>query len=224
MTFFNIFSKKQTKTKKLTKIKIIADNRERNSLVISEIINLGIEIEFKQLPVADYLVNNSIAIERKTISDFKSSIINKRIISQLAELKQYPSPILIIEGIESNQIYEGVIHENAFRGFILSIVNDYKIPIIFTLNEKDTAKYIAVLTKKKAKKDSAIRATKILLTDKEQLQFIMEGFPNVGPTTAKKLLSHYKNIKNFINTSEEELKSVMGKKAEAIYKLINFSF
>jgi len=83
MIFYNIFSKKQLKSKnEKEKRKIIIDNRERNSLVASELLSLGFEIEFKQLPVADYIVNG-IAIERKTLSDFKSSIINKRIIRQL---------------------------------------------------------------------------------------------------------------------------------------------
>src|SRR3989344_8810775 len=90
MTFFNIFSKKQEKknSEENKKAKIIIDNREKNSLVISELINLGTEIELKQLQIADYLVND-VAVERKTINDLQSSIINKRIFSQLKDLKQY---------------------------------------------------------------------------------------------------------------------------------------
>ena len=75
MTFFNIFSNKKIKENKKT---IIADNRERNSLVISELVKLNHEVQFEQLEIADYLVNN-IAIERKTKSDLASSIIDKRI-------------------------------------------------------------------------------------------------------------------------------------------------
>ncbi|MCH7567850.1 MAG: hypothetical protein IIA87_00340 [Nanoarchaeota archaeon] len=218
MTFLNPFSKKKTKIKE--KPKVIVDHREKNSLVISELIKLGFEIEFKQLPVADYLINNT-AIERKTIPDFKSSIINKRIMQQLLELKQYPSQILILEGLETEDPYSGAIHENAFRGFLLSIILEYQIPIIFTLNEKDTAKYISVLAKKQPKKESAIRASKIMLSDKEQLQFILEGFPNIGPIAAKKLLKHFKTLKNIANAVEDELKEIIGKKAERLYKLIN---
>ena len=160
--FLNIFSKnKIPKTKKT----IIVDNRESNSLVPTELKRLGFNIEFQQLPVADYLINN-IAIERKTISDFKSSIISKRIISQLNEIKQYPRHILIVEGIESEDIYSGQIHENAFRGMILAIATEFKVPLVFTKNEKDTAKYIAVLANKKQKSEQPIRASKILLSEK----------------------------------------------------------
>ena len=93
MAFLNIFSRKKDKEDK--KIRIIVDYREKNSLVISDLVNLKIEVEFKNLPIADYLIND-IAIERKTISDFKSSIIDKRIFSQLKELRQYPKHLLIL--------------------------------------------------------------------------------------------------------------------------------
>ena len=216
MTFIDIFSKK--KSKKKQNIVITIDHREKNSLVPS-LLAKDFEIEYKNLPVADYIVKDT-AIERKTISDFKSSIINKRIIQQLLELKQYPNHLLILEGIEED-IYDGQIHENAFRGFLLSVALEYQVPIIFTENAEDTAKYISVLAKKPEKTENSIRATKIFRTKKEQLQFILEGFPNIGPKTAKKLLKKFKTLKNLTNASLEQLQDLIGKKAESIYSLLN---
>ena len=75
----DIFSKRKSKPKKeLPKVKIEIDYREQNCLVPSSLVKLGFEIEFKELKVADYLVKG-IAIERKTVSDFLSSMINKRL-------------------------------------------------------------------------------------------------------------------------------------------------
>jgi len=218
MTFLDIFSKKKAKNKKKQRIVITIDHREKNSLVPS-LLTKDFEIEYKNLPVADYIVKDT-AIERKTISDFKSSIINKRIIQQLLELKQYPNHLLILEGIEED-IYDGQIHENAFRGFLLSVALEYKVPIIFTENAEDTAKYISVLAKKPEKTENSIRATKIFRTKKEQLQFILEGFPNIGPKTAKKLLKKFKTLKELANASIEQLQDLIGKKAESIYSLLN---
>jgi ERCC4-type nuclease len=211
MTFLNIFSK--TKNQEKT-ISITVDHREKNSLVISELSKLNIQADFKQLPVADYIIKDT-AIERKTLSDFKSSIINKRIISQLLELKQYPKHLLILEGLDSTDPYSGQIHENAFRGFMLAVALEYQVPVIFTLNEKDTAKYISVLAKKPKPQETSIRPTKIFLNKKEQMQFILEGFPNIGPTTAKKLLKHFKTLSNIFTASQDQLKQIIGKKAEA---------
>jgi hypothetical protein len=71
MTFLNIFSKKiKGKEKMKQQTKIIVDHREKNAIVTAELIKEGFEIEFAQLAVADYLIND-IAIERKTITDLK---------------------------------------------------------------------------------------------------------------------------------------------------------
>jgi Fanconi anemia group M protein len=213
----NIFSSKKVQKEKL---KIQIDNRERNSLIPSYLIKQGFEVEFKQLPVADYLIKN-IAIERKSVSDLKSSIINKRIIQQLLELKQYPKHLLLVEGVLDQDIYSSQgIHENALRGFLLSVALEYQTPIIFTHNEEDTAKYIYVLAKKDKSRDFSLRASKIFLSKKEQLQFILEGFPNVGPAKAKALLEKFKTLNNIFNASEDELKEILGRRAEEFKSLL----
>lgn len=217
MPFLNIFSSK--KIKKESSTTIIADHREKNSLVIAELMALNIKVEFKQLPIADYLIRN-IAIERKTIQDLKSSIINKRIVQQLIGLKQYPSHFLIIEGLENKDLYAPPLHENALRGFLLSVALEYKVPIIFTQNPKDTAKYLYILAKKKTKSEHSIRPSKILKSTQEQIQFILEGFPNIGPTKAKKLIKKFKSLKSVINAKIEELQDILGKKAEEFKSLI----
>lgn len=219
----NIFSKKKTSKKEIPTQKIIIDNREKNSLVISELISLNCQVEFQQLPVADYIINE-IAIERKTISDLKSSIINKRIISQMREIKQYPKNLLLLEGFENEDIYQGIIHENALRGLLLSISLDYQVPIIFTKNEKDTAKYLFLLSKKSDKKEFSLRPSKISFSKEEQLQYILEGFPGIGPVTAKELLKKFGSLKNIINANEEELKEILGKKHEEFKSLIEYNF
>lgn len=217
---FNIFQKKEIIEKQIEKISIIADYREKNSIVFSELISLGINVEFQNLPVADYIVKG-IAIERKTVHDFLSSMINKRIIRQLNELQQYEKKMLIIEGIETHSLYEDNnegIHSNSVRGFLLSIILNYNVPIIFSKNEEDTAKFINILAKKN-KVESEIRAKKKSLSIKEQLQYILEGFPGVGPKSAKKLLEEFKSLEKIINASDEELEKKIGKKSNSIIKL-----
>lgn len=221
MSFNNIFSKEKPQKEKenKNKPKVIIDNHEKNSLVPAFLCKLECEIEFKDLKVADYIVNNT-AIERKTIPDFKSSIISKRMQFQLEELKQYEKAILIVEGISNFDLYEGIIHENALRGFVLSTVLEHKIPIVFTEDEEDTARYLSVLAKKKEKAHISLRS-KIPFTGEEQKQFILEGFPGIGPAMAKKLLLKFKSVKNIINAQEEELKEILGKKTKTFTNLLD---
>ena len=222
--FFDIFSKKELKKAVAEKPRIIADYREKNSLVISELISLGINVEIKELKVADYIIN-SVAIERKTVSDFISSMINRRLINQLEELGQYPDRLLIIEGIDEQELYTDSenlrgVHPNSIRGFLLSILLKYKVPIIFTKNYQDTAKFFLILARRKSK-EIPLNANKKTLSKKERLQFIIEGFPGIGPKTAKKLLKKFGTIKNIINATEKELKEILGKKAENTKKIID---
>jgi len=219
---FDIFSKPKKNLSSEKEIpKIIIDYREKNSLLPSELKSLGLDIEFKELKVADYLVKN-VAIERKTVSDFLSSMKNKRLIRQIEELQQYQNKLIIIEGIEEQDIYndkilEG-IHPNAIRGFLLSILLKHKIPILFTKDYQDSAKFIERIARKK-ENELSINATKKSRNKKEQMQFILEGFPGIGPKTAKKLLKEFKSLKNIFNATQEELKTSIGKKS-VIFSLI----
>jgi ERCC4-type nuclease len=221
---FNIFSNQKPikKESKKERQKIIIDYREKNSLVASTLVEFGFEIEFRELKVADYLVNN-VAVERKTVSDFINSIINKRIMRQLEELKQYENKLLLIEGIDEQELYSDdadgrMMHANAIRGFLLSVTIKHKIPIIFTKNYEDTARFISVLARKK-EKESSLNVNKKSLNKKERLQFILEGFPGIGPKNARKLLEKFKTLKNITNAPIEELSEVIGKKAD-IFKLV----
>lgn len=225
----DIFSKKKETPKNNgnEKKKILVDHREKNSLVISELWALEIETEFKQLNVADYIVRD-VAIERKTVSDFISSMINRRLSTQLEELSQYPNRLLIIEGIEEQEIYTDSeertgMHPNSIRGFLLSIVLKYKTPIIFTKDYKDTSKFISVLAKRKSK-ELPLNVNKKSFDKKERLQFILEGFPGIGPKTAKELLKKFKTLQNIFNASEEELKEILGKKATIVKEIMSHKY
>ncbi len=218
MVFEDIFSTKQKNTKRKEKPLIIIDIREKNSLVPSLLPKLDCEIEFRHLEVGDYLIND-IALERKTIPDFKSSILSKRLLFQLRELKQYPKALVILEGLSNFQLYQGILHENALRGFILSVLLEHKIPIIFTEDEEDTARYLSVLAKKTKKSQPSLRQ-KIPLSTKEQKQFILEGFPGIGPSTAEKLLNEFNSLNSIFNAKEKALEKTLGKKTKEFKKLL----
>jgi len=203
--------------------KILIDYREKQSLVPAQLVKLGFEIEFQELKIGDYIVKDSV-IERKTISDFRNSMINQRLLRQIEELQQYENKLLIIEGIEQEEIYpeNNPINPNALRGFLLSIIMKYKIPLIFTKNEEDTAKFISVLSNKKIK-EIKLNANKKTLNKKEQIQFILESFSGIGPKNAKKLLEKFSTLQNIFSAPQDELKKIIGKKAE-IFMLLEENY
>jgi Fanconi anemia group M protein len=214
MPIHNIFSRKKSKKKTKAKIKprIIADIHEKNSLIISELkSNKQINLEIKSLKIGDYIIGKTI-IERKTVQDFISSMLNKRLLQQLNQMQKYKQQLLIIEGIDEQELYskKTKLNPNSIRGFILSILTNYQIPIIFTQDYEDTANYLTVFAKQQIKNQNKISFHKrIPKTLKEQKQYILESFPNIGPVKAEKLLKKFKTLNNTFNASEQDLNEVL---------------
>lgn len=209
-----------------SKLKIIADSREKGTGIPKELVDLGIEVETKNLYSADYVINN-IGIELKTKEDFLESIIDKRLLNQLIELKNnFKKQLIIIQGTED--IYSlRRIHPNAIRGMLTTIALSYNIPIIYTNNTKDTAALLHIIAKREIdidKKDFGIRQDKKPLTLKEQQEYIIESLPGVGPLLAKSMLKKFKTVKKVINAKEDKLQKIekIGKtKAKEIRKVVD---
>jgi len=220
----NIFSTEKEQPKEPpNKFPIIIDTREKQSLVFSFLVSKNANAKFEKLDIGDYLIGETI-IERKTATDFHSSILDKRLLNQLLEMKKYPNQLLIIEKYQ-NLFLDTKIHENAIRGMLYSILFDFQIPIIFTENEEDTAKNLISIAKRleKEKKELSLRFKKTEMTFEEQKQFILEGFPGIGPTTSKKLLEKYKTLNKIFSQKQKELEkidSIDEKKAETFKKLL----
>jgi Fanconi anemia group M protein len=220
--FHDIFSKKEVSSTKI-KPKIIADIHEKDSFILVELKSSPeIELEIQSLKIGDYLIEDTI-IERKTISDFISSMIKKRLIIQLEQMQQYKQRFLIIEG-ETSSLFDNNrgLHSNAIRGFILSIISKYNTNIIFTKNHLDTSKYLITLAKQQLKpKTIASLHSRIPKTLKEQKQYILESFPNIGPKKAEALLRKFGSLFQVFNASEEDLKEILKNNSKDFKNLLD---
>jgi len=234
MAFHNIFSKKPERVVRIQAKKIIVDIHEKNSLVLANLIESGAEIEIKSLEIGDYIIGD-IIIERKTMQDFISSMLSRRLLEQLRNMTQYENRLLILEGerlhehklpqlitngVASKNRNETNINPNAIKGMILSISLDFKIPVIATENEAETANYLFLLAKQQAKQKTELSLhARIPKPKQEQKKYIIESFGGIGPATAEKLLKKFGTIKNIINSSAEELEREIGKKAD-IFRIV----
>ncbi len=82
---------------KASNLEIIIDNRERKLMALLEEKHPNIEFEAKQLDIADIVITEDVAIERKEGFDFVSSIMDNRLFEQCFRLKEtYPTAILIL--------------------------------------------------------------------------------------------------------------------------------
>ncbi|AEA47754.1 DEAD/DEAH box helicase [Archaeoglobus veneficus] len=219
------FAKPVSLPEEIPKAVVYVDSRESSSGIAKKLSRLGFSIKIQNLEVADYVVSDRVAIERKTTEDFVESIVNKDrdIFSQLVRLKKhYPRPVLIIEG---EGIY-GRLNPNAIRGAIAAIAVDLGIPIVQTRSADETAEFIAVLARREQefrKREIVLHAGKTKKTLKEMQEYVVSAISDIGPVIARNLLEHFQTIERIATASEEELMKVpkIGKKtAEKIRKLM----
>jgi ERCC4-related helicase len=216
--------------KKKEELLVLVDNREGGTHLIKHLKEMGMNIQMKTLSTADFIISNRVGIERKTPRDFVDSIIDKRLLHQLKDLKQnFEKPLIIIEGEED--IYsQRKIHPNAIRGMLATIAISYGIPIIQTKSPQETAELIRSISLREQNtegKEIGIRTDKKPMTTKEQQEFIIESLPGVGPSLAKSLLKEFKSVKKIINSKPEKLIKInqLGdKKSEEIIRILDENY
>ncbi len=207
---------------------IICDNRETASAVVRALSLMGVSLELKQLPVADYILSERVGIERKSAKDFNDSVKDGRLFNELFELKSnFVRPILILEGdpfINSN------INQNALYGAITSIILNLGITIYKTNNPSDSAMFIYQLAKKEqsdSKMELKLRFDKKPIEITSLLEYIVAGIPGINSLRAKNLLRELKSLQEIFNADIGDLMKVenVGKKiAQEIYKLSRFKY
>jgi Fanconi anemia group M protein len=212
-------------------VHVYVDTRERNSGIAKKLSEMGANVDIKQLDVADFLVSERVAVERKTCTDFLQSLIDGRLMSQMSEMcRNFGNPLLIIEGNACNIYTERNINPNAIRGAIASIAVKFGIPIIYTTDAEDTAAFIYILAKREQEgkvKEIALRGEKKAMSLNEWQRFVVESLPNVSSVLAKRFLEHFGSVEAVINAQEKELQAVEGvgkKKAARVREIIRAKY
>jgi ERCC4-type nuclease len=208
-------------------LKIIVDNRERNMDIMDSLSVSGVDLNFAQLPVGDYIISDRICVERKTISDFESSIMDGRLFEQVGRLHEsFGKPILIIEGDEAQHR----LGDNVILGTILKLYIDYNIQVIASHGPQHTAAILSKVAQREQaaeKREPRLTGLKKAYTTYEWQTLILGSIPGIGPKLAHKMLVHFKTIKGVASADAKELMKVdkIGKKkAEHICSILNAEF
>jgi len=217
--------------KKEINFEITVDHRESSSTLVKDLVSEGFKISLAQLPVADYWIGHRIMVERKTCKDFSQSIIDGRLFKEIKELKDNCThPLFLIEG---EDLYTGsTLKPEAIRAAFVSIMIDFSIPILWTKDGKETARYFKTIARREMAKEEGSKAirTRIEKTpqkNSEIQEFVVSGLPGIDTIRAKHLLQKLKTIQNVFTADEEELLDVEGigkKLAERIRKIISANY
>ncbi len=191
------------------RVPLTVDVNEPEDLV-ERLRTLGVTLEVRRIAPGDYVLG-PIGIERKTLSDFFSSLIRKRLFEQVRRLREaYPRPLVLLEGDMAE--ISTLRHPQSVLGALLALEVTEGVPVLATADRDQTALLLSVLWRRqdKAAAEYGLRHKPKGMTLEERQRFLLEGLPNVGEVLARNLLEHFGSVRAVLNASEEELKRVPG--------------
>jgi DNA excision repair protein ERCC-4 len=220
-------------------IRIVVDEREKNSQIPNLLKIMGVFVDYEQLKVGDYIVSSETAIERKTIHDLINSIYDGRLFIQCSELiNHYSKPFIIIEGNitdldnREKMDFDSKLIVDKIRiayDTLIKIALDFRIPILYTPSIYYTAELLIHLASNPLKnKDDGPLLKKIKKSNPFYIQqlYVLTSLPGIGPKLATRLLEKFHSPNNVLNASIADLARVPGlgnMRAEKIRRLLDTS-
>jgi len=210
--------------------RVVADERERASGVPEELSKLNVRVYFSRLPVADYVLNPELAVERKSVRDLVSSVYDSRLFYQAAKLSAaYAKPFLLVEG-DSKEVESLARNLKSFYGAIANVTLAYGLRVLYTASPRETATAIAELLSHARAKPLARMPSELPPKAKsipQQQLYLVSAMPGVGRKLAEKLLSKYGTPRRVMGLTAGELAMTQGigwKKAERIKNMMDATF
>jgi len=190
---------------------IVADTREMASGIPRALSQKGVEVRMRRLEVGDYLLSPQIVVERKTEADFIQSIFDKRLFAQVSALRaNFASPIFILEKCAA-PLRE--IHPNAYRGALLYVSVQNRIPILHTENAMDTVETLhamAQIIRPKLSKEFSWYARRRMPSPAKRQRIVLETVPGIGHHLAHTLLKRFGSLQAVFNATPPDLMNVPG--------------
>jgi len=210
-----------------SKLRIVADERERPSGIPELLRAFGLQVEYRMLDVGDYIVSPECAVERKQERDFLKSLYSGRLFDQVHRLCEvYRRPVLIVEG-KMPTLAEQMTKPRAFWGALTTLTFQYGLSIFFTAEAKQTADLIYTFATHryfaKPKGPFIQKRRKTVSLEKTQLSLVA-SLPSIGPKLADRALKRFGTVRKVFNASTAELSSIDGigrKKSEKISTLLD---
>ena len=206
---------------------VIVDDREAQSGIPECFRKMeNTSFTFKRLPLGDYLVDDRLLVERKTMRDFAISLLDGRLFDQACRLSSssYRS-VYILEGAVSD--LKGLnMRRESLQGAIISLTVLLGIPLLRSFSPEETARlmsYASIQMHRTAKRSVHRSGCRPKGKRKRQL-YILQGLPGIGPVRAAQLLKTFGSVQAVFSASIEELSGVSGvgcKVAKKIYMIVN---
>jgi ERCC4-type nuclease len=196
-------------------IHIRIDSQERRSGIPALLATMPqVHIEVIPLREGDYDVGGypCRVFERKTASDFISSLAQGRLFAQLAELRRSRfEPILLLEG-DPLRVRHSQMRPESIRGALAYIAAAMRVPILPSSGPAESAHLVYASAKQcqvryAARGPASGRRGASL---PEQQMRIVLSLPGVGPVTARALCARFRSLHDLLSADAAQLAMVPG--------------
>jgi Fanconi anemia group M protein len=196
-------------------LEIVADQRELDANIARELSKReDVQTRLETLAVGDYVLSDRVAVERKAVDDFLDTLTggDRSLFEQVGDMsRHYSRPVVILEG---EGLYEKRdVHPNAIRGALSSLVVDFGVSVLRTEDEDDTRELLAVIAGREQENDDrevSIHGEKQSKTLSEQQEYVVASIADVGPVTARSLLSEFGTVEAVMTARKDDLMEAEG--------------
>ena len=212
-------------------IQIRIDTQEQRSGIPALLAAMAqVHVELTPLRIGDYDVGGDPhrVFERKTASDFLSSLVQGRLFAQLTELRKSRfAPILLLEG-NPLHVSHSQMRPESIRGALTHITAILRVPILPSSGPADSAHLVYAAAKQcqigHATHGPAVGRRRASLSE-QQMQIVL-SLPGVGRTTARAVCARFRSLHDLLNADAATLATVPGvgpSRAAALEQLLHAS-
>jgi ERCC4-type nuclease len=195
-------------------IQITADDREQQS-GIPELLSTqpGVEVHIERLPLGDYLIDDAILFERKTLIDLTESIKDGRLFRQGLRLAAAPCRVaLLLEGRAGDLARSGMSRES-IQGALVTLTLFFGVPLLRAFAPEESARMMlyaarqgrAITTARIARPGGLRRRGKRRIQ-----QALLQGLPGIGPERAARLIDRFGSVEAVLTADAKALAEVRG--------------
>jgi len=195
------------------RIRVTADDRERRSEVVNCLSEMeDVDVIADRLSAGDYIVDDRLVFERKTLKDLARSIVDGRLFRQAIRLanSRYRA-VLVLEGTGKDVTKAGVGRE-ALQGALITVGLLLGVTILRSKGPMETANLIAYAGRQiRSSARAGFQRRGYQPKGKRSRQlFILQALPGVGIERAIRLLEAFGSVEAVITATREELQTVYG--------------
>ncbi len=194
-------------------IPITIDDRELRGPVQAALAASGrFDVYVRRLPFGDYLVDDALVFERKTLFDLVASIKQGRLFEQAARLANCRRPVaLILEGRGADLANSGMRWQ-AIQGALLSLTMVIGVPLLRSRSPAETVSTFALAAQQHRRlAHRALPRRGQRPQGKQAYQhYLLQGLPAIGPDRAARLLRAFGSVQAVVDADETALAQVAG--------------